>query len=378
MKRRSLERSHVSPVGTDGDRHSRPVLTPYVLEQDRAALGRASPSNGRRHLRPLGHGDPLELAPCRDDVGIAAAGLDGKKLDFAFENVAVAFEMREPGERDHARVSGEGEKPVVHGPVDHGMGENVDSGGERHLRRFELLGVHRDPELSFVSFLDERLENGRELSRARTRVARLDEAHPRFEELSDFLASPRRRRHLDQHGVLPGPEGDLAHGEIREERAGGGDVRYFRFRLQLQLPPRSAERGDGRHPRAEESLESPLDPLLDSISLLFMRNEAGEVVVVGAGEETSGVEKVHVGIDVPGNDPLAGGIDDDVLGARVETGCGAEIRDAAVRDRDVRVRERRSARPVEERSIQENDARENEPRQTILRGRSGFRCIVRS
>jgi hypothetical protein len=87
---------------------------------------------------------------------------------------------------------------------------------------------------------------------------------------------------------------------------------------------------------------------------------------------------MHVGIDVPGNDPPPGGIDDDVVGSGAESRGASDGGDAAVLDSDVGARERRSARPVEERSVQKDDARKKETCQTILRGRSGFRCMVRS
>jgi hypothetical protein len=108
-----------------------------------------------------------------------------------------------------------------------------------------------------------------------------------------------------------------------------------------------------------------------------MRNEAGEVVIIGAGVETAGVEEVHVGIDVAGDDPFPGGIDDDVIRSRTETGGAPDGNDASLLDGDVGVRERWSARSVEERSVQKDDARENAD-QTILRGSRGFRCMVRS
>jgi hypothetical protein len=108
-----------------------------------------------------------------------------------------------------------------------------------------------------------------------------------------------------------------------------------------------------------------------------VRNEAREVVVIRAGVETPGVEEMHMGIDVAGDDPFAGDIDDDVLGSGTETGGFSHGDDAPFLDRDVRVRERRGARSVEERSVQKDDARDDAD-QTILRGRSGLRCMVRS
>ena len=87
---------------------------------------------------------------------------------------------------------------------------------------------------------------------------------------------------------------------------------------------------------------------------------------------------MHVGIDVPGNDPLPGGIDDDVIRSGVESRGASDGGDAPVLDPNVSARDRRATRPVEERSVQKDDTRERETDQTILRGRSGFRCMVRS
>jgi hypothetical protein len=87
---------------------------------------------------------------------------------------------------------------------------------------------------------------------------------------------------------------------------------------------------------------------------------------------------MHVSIYIAGNDPLPGGIDDVVAGSGAESRSASDGGDAPVLDPNVSARDRRAARPVEERSVQKNDTRENDPDQTILRGRSGFRCMVRS
>lgn len=257
------------------------------------------------------------------------------------------------------------------------MGQDVYSRRERHLGRVQLLGVHRDPKIPRVRFVHESLKNGSELGGLRTRVTRFDEPDAGFEELADLPSSGFGTFQLDQNGILLGPERDVAHGEVCEEGASGDDSWSSGAFLKLHLPPRPAERGDGGYARAEEPVESLLDAVPDPMTLLLVRNETSEVIVVGTGVKAPRVEEVHVGVDVAGDDPFPSDVDDDVVQS------GAELRDASeggyptVLDLDVGVRERRTAGPVEERSVEENDAGEK-PVQTILRGRSGFRCIVRS
>jgi hypothetical protein len=56
---------------------------------------------------------------------------------------------------------------------------------------------------------------------------------------------------------------------------------------------------------------------------------------------------MHVGVHVAGNDPLSGGIDDDVVGSGAKVERASDGGDAASLDRDVGIRERRSAGSVE-------------------------------
>ncbi len=289
--------------------------------------------------------------------------------------------MGEAGYRDYSPLSREGENLVVQGAIDDGVGENVRSRFERHLRRFELLGVHRDSQSRRVRFVYQDREDRSELRRIRARIACLEESHTALQERTDPGAGGIGSRDLDQHRIFPRPERDLIDREIREERPGGDHVGSRGALLKIDLPARTAEGGDRGHPRAEESIEGLLDAIPDSLPFFLVRNEASQIVVVGTGVEAPGVEEMHVGVHVAGNDPLPRGIDDEVAGFRPESRSASDGGDAPVLDLDIGVREGRTAGPVEERSVQEDDARENEPvqnDQTILRGRSGFRCMVRS
>ncbi len=140
---------------------------------------------------------------------------------------------------------------------------------------------------------------------------------------------------------------------------------------------RSAKGRDGGYAGAKEPVESVLDAAQDPPPLFLVWTEAGEVVVVRARVKASGVEEVHVRIHVAGNDPLPLRVDDDVVLRPAELRSASDGADAAVLDSHIGPSERRPSRAVEESSVEENDSGEK-PVQTILRGRSGFRCIVRS
>ena len=273
--------------------------------------------------------------------------------------LAIAIEMAEPGNRHNTAIFGKLEKLAVDEFIDDRMREHVDPGTERHLRRLELLRVHRDAKAKRMRFVDESCQDRPEgLARLGwTAVADFDEVDTFVRDIADLGARVVDAFQLYERGIVRSPKSDFQNGKVGKKWTRREHARCFGGARDLELPTRPAERRERGHAGAAIVLERRRDGLADPAALGLVRHALGEVIIVWARVETAGVQEMCVRVDISRKDPLPGNIDDLRPFGHNVAHSARDSCDGAVAHLDDRVDARSRARSVDERPMDEDGDR---------------------